>query len=58
MGSLIVDALIPEYNGIFYRNVGFTPIESIYCDFLGQKLKALQFARKIMKQAWGMSYDL
>ena len=57
-GTLIVDAVIPEYNGTFCRNVGFTPIESIYCDLLGQKLKALRLARKIMKQAWGMFYDL
>ena len=44
---LIVDAVIPKYNSKFYEKVGFKPIGSVYCEFLGHKIKALRLAKKL-----------
>jgi len=45
--TLIVDTVIPKYNSGFYKKVGFKPIGSNYCEFLGQKLKALRLVKKL-----------
>lgn len=47
VNTLIVDTIIPKYNSGFYKKVGFAPRESTYCEFLGQKLKALRLVKKI-----------
>jgi GNAT superfamily N-acetyltransferase len=47
VNTLTVDTVIPKYNGGFYEKVGFKPSETVYCDFLGQKLKALRLVRKL-----------
>lgn len=47
VNTLIVDTVIPKYNSGFYKKVGFKPSESTYCEFLGQKLKALRLVKKL-----------
>lgn len=45
--TLTVDTVIPKYNSGFYKKVGFTPVESTYCEFSGQKLKALRLIKRL-----------
>ena len=45
--TLIVDTVIPKYNSGFYKKVGFKPSVSTYCEFLGQKLRALRLVQKL-----------
>jgi GNAT superfamily N-acetyltransferase len=47
VNTLVVDTVIPKYNSGFYKKVGFKPSESSYCEFLGQKLKALRLVKKL-----------
>jgi len=49
VNTLIVDTIIPKYNCGFYLKVGFEPRESTYCEFSGQKIKALRLVKKLMK---------
>lgn len=45
--TLIVDTVIPEYNGGFYRKVGFVPAGDVFCEFQGHRVKALRLAKRI-----------
>ena len=45
--SLIVDTVIPEYNREFYQSLGFSPDGETFCDFAGEKVKALRLRKKI-----------
>jgi GNAT superfamily N-acetyltransferase len=47
---LIVDTVIPKYNGKFYEKMGFKSICDTYCEFLGHRLKALRLAKKLDAQ--------
>ena len=47
VNTLVVDTVIPKYNSGFYKKVGFKPSEFTYCEFLGQKLKALRLVKKL-----------
>ena len=47
VSQLIVDTVIPKYNSIFYKKVGFKPVGDAYCEFLGCKIKALRLAKKL-----------
>ncbi len=47
VNTLIVDTVIPKYNGGFYQKVGFVPSEDTYCEFGGRKVKALRLVKKI-----------
>jgi len=47
VNTLLVDTVIPKYNGGFYKKVGFKPSGFTYCEFLGKKLKALRLLKKI-----------
>jgi GNAT superfamily N-acetyltransferase len=47
VGTLIVDTVIPEYNGGFYQRLGFIPIEETFCDFPDQKVKALRLCKEL-----------
>ncbi|MCP4694777.1 MAG: GNAT family N-acetyltransferase [Desulfobacterales bacterium] len=44
---LIVDTVIPRYNGAFYQKAGFTPCEQVVCNFPGHAVKALRLRKKI-----------
>jgi GNAT superfamily N-acetyltransferase len=46
--ALIVDTVIPLYNGGFYQKAGFVPQEEIYCEFAGLKIKALRLAKSLI----------
>lgn len=45
--TIIVDTVIPKYNSGFYIKVGFKPSETTYCEFLGQKVKAMRLIKKL-----------
>ena len=45
--SLIVDTVIPEYNQAFYQGVGFAPDGETFCEFGGEKVRALRLRKKI-----------
>ena len=47
VNTLIVDTVIPKYNGGFYKKVGFVLSEDTFCEFGGQKVKALRLVKKI-----------
>lgn len=47
VSTLIVDTVIPKYNSGFYKKVGFIPSEDTFCEFLGQRVKALRLIKKI-----------
>ena len=47
VNTLIVDTVIPKYNGGFYKKVGFVPSEDTFCEFGGRKVKALRLVKKI-----------
>jgi GNAT superfamily N-acetyltransferase len=47
VSRLIVDTVIPKYNCKFYEKVGFKAIGDAYCDFLGNKIKALRLEKKL-----------
>ena len=40
VSRLIVDTIIPGYNGGFYRKMGFIPSGDSFCEFPGRKVKA------------------
>jgi GNAT superfamily N-acetyltransferase len=44
---LIVDTVIPKYNGRFYEKMGFKPVGKSYCEFMGRKIKALRLAKDL-----------
>lgn len=45
--ALIVDTVIPRYNGGFYKKLGFIPIEDTFCNFGGHKIKALRLIKRL-----------
>jgi len=47
LNKLIVDTVIPKYNSKFYEKAGFKPMGDVYCEFPGNKIKALRLAKKL-----------
>ena len=47
INKLIVDTVIPKYNSKFYEKAGFKPLGDVYCEFPGNKIKALRLAKKL-----------
>ena len=47
VNKLIVDTVIPKYNSKFYEKAGFKPMGDVYCEFPGNKIKALRLAKKL-----------
>lgn len=47
VARLVVDTVIPNYNGGFYEKVGFKPVGDAYCEFMGRKIKALRLEKKL-----------
>ena len=47
VSTLIVDTVIPKYNSGFYKKVGFIPSEYTFCEFLGQRVKALRLVKEL-----------
>jgi GNAT superfamily N-acetyltransferase len=45
--TLLVDTIIPKYNGGFYRKVGFVRNGEVSCEFNGLEVKALRFTKRI-----------
>ena len=45
--EIIVDTIIPKYNGEFYKRVGFIPEGESYCHFPNQDVKALRLVKKL-----------
>ena len=45
--ALIVDTVIPRYNGGFYKKLAFMPIEDTFSEFGGHKIKALRLIKKL-----------
>ena len=45
--KIIVDTIIPKYNGEFYKRVGFIPEGESYCHFPNQDVKALRLVKKL-----------
>ena len=46
VSTLIVDTVIPKYNSGFYKKAGFMPNEDTFCEFSGQRMKALRLIKK------------
>jgi GNAT superfamily N-acetyltransferase len=46
--TLIVDTIVPKYNGGFYERAGFKPSENTCCAFPGKKIKALRLIKKLI----------
>lgn len=45
--SLIVDTIIPKYNGGFYKKVGFTPEKQVFCEFEGLTVQARRLTKTL-----------
>lgn len=45
--TLIVDTVIPEYNGGFYKKVGFIPAGDAACSFGDIQVRALRLEKKL-----------
>jgi GNAT superfamily N-acetyltransferase len=45
--SLLVDTIIPKYNGGFYQKAGFVENGEVSCEFSGLEVKALRFTKRI-----------
>ncbi len=45
--ELVVDTIIPEYNGGFYIKAGFVPTGETTCNFPDMSLKALRLTKKL-----------
>ena len=45
--TLIVDTVIPEYNGGFYKKVGFIPTGDAICALQDMQVPALRFEKKL-----------
>ena len=46
--ALIVDTVIPLYNGGFYQKSGFVPREETFCQFSGLEIKALRLTKPLI----------
>ena len=49
VATLVVRTVIPKYNGEFYEKAGFIPEEDTYCEFLGNRIKALKLSKLLKK---------
>ena len=47
--ALVVDTVIPLYNGGFYQKAGFVPREEIFCRFSGLEIKALRLTKPLIR---------
>ncbi len=45
--TLIVDTIIPGYNGGFYKKMGFAPSEESYYNIAGLNIKGLRFYKNL-----------
>jgi len=45
--TLMVDTVIPKYNGGFYKKVGFIPAGDAICTFAELQVRALRFEKKL-----------
>ena len=45
--TLIVDTVVPGYNGAFYEKVGFRPLTETVCTFPDLDIKALRLIKKL-----------
>jgi GNAT superfamily N-acetyltransferase len=44
---LFVDTIIPNYNGEFYRKVGFRQVGEAICEFPGGRVPAIRFEKRL-----------
>lgn len=45
--TFFVDTVIPEYNGPFYRKMGFAPEGTVPCQFPGMTIPALRLSKRL-----------
>ena len=49
--TFIVDTIIPEYNGTFYRKMGFVSQGTVTCDLPDMKITALRLSKKMKERS-------
>ena len=47
--TVIVDTVIPRYNGAFYEKMGFSPEREVTCDFPDITIKALRLSKNLKR---------
>jgi len=45
--TLVVDTIIPRYNGGFYQKVGFRRVAETFCEFPDQRVPAIRFEKRL-----------
>jgi GNAT superfamily N-acetyltransferase len=47
VSTLFLDTVIPNYNGGFYRKMGFDPVGETFCELSSLRVRAVRFEKRL-----------